>query len=163
MEKSGYNDFLMKIFSHSTKKLSRGILLSFRKLMGSKNFMRKNFLSTSFLSYGTEIFRTRPLLCSRKNYSIEIYAEGWGGEYHTFPSKVFCLTTETFRRGTLCFRKLLVSKNFIDKRRESFTIFRRNFFVSLPKKFEEQPFRVSEYLWYRKFSCIRGYHDFPSY
>ena len=40
-----------------------------------------------------------------------------GARYHDFPSKLFCLSTEKLGRGTLrCFRKFLVSKNFMLQR-----------------------------------------------
>ena len=57
-----------------------------------------------------------------------------GGGYHDFSFKIFCLTTEKFRRGTLrCVRKFRVSKNFMHqkKREGGITFLRRKLFVIL--------------------------------
>ena len=62
-----------------------------------KNFVKKPFCVSENFGYGK-------ILCTR-------------GVYHDFLSKFFSHNPEKFRRGTLlCFRKFLVSKNFIDKR-----------------------------------------------
>ena len=83
---------------------------------------------------------------------------GEGGSITIFRRKFFVSVPKKFRRGTLlCFRKLLVSKNFMDKRgRGSIMIFPRKNFVSVPKKFVGEPFCVSENFWYRKILWIRG-------
>ena len=42
---------------------------------------------------------------------------GGGGEYQDFPSKIFCLSAEIFRRESLvCFRNFRVSEHFLRKR-----------------------------------------------
>ena len=98
----------------------------------------------------------------QKNSGIENFY-GWAGrgEYHNFPSKFFGITvqsTEKFRRGTLlCFRNFQVSKNVTDNRGGGYHDFSSKLFgLTVPKSFVEKHFLVSEKLWYRNFSCIRG-------
>ena len=89
--------------------------------------------------------------------------------YHDSPSKkILSHTSETFRRGTLLgFRKLLESKKCMDKRGRrgrEYQNFPSKICFIVPKKFVEEPFRVSENFWYRKILGIKegGYHDFSS-
>ena len=50
----------------------------------------------------------------------------------------------------------------IDARQRNITIFRRKFFVSVPKNFVGEQFGISEKFSYRKTSCVRGrYHFSP--
>ena len=87
-----------------------------------------------------------------------------GGEYHDFPLKKFSShSAEKFRRGTLlCFRKFLVSKNFMDKRGGGYHDFPSKLFcLTGLNHFVEELFCVSESFGYRKVLCLRGeYHDF---
>ena len=64
---------------------------------------------------------------------------------------------QKFRRGTrLCFRKLRVLKNFMDKRRGAcIPIFCQIFSLTKPKNFEGEPFCVSENFGFRKRFWIR--------
>ena len=59
------------------------------------------------------------------------------------------------RGGTLlCFRKFLVSKNFMDRKgrgRDFHNIPSNICCVTVPKNFEDEPFCVSEMFWYQKF------------
>ena len=72
-------------------------------------------------------------------------------------------STEKPRRGTpLCFRKLLVSKIVREKKGGGYRDFPLKLFcLTVPKRFVEEPFAVSESFVYRKFLCISGgYHEF---
>ena len=63
----------------------------------------------------------------------------------------------------LCFGKFPVANKFMDKKGGSIKIFRRKFFVSVPKNFVGEPFRVSLISGIGKILCFRGLcHDFPS-
>ena len=73
--------------------------------------------------------------------------------------------TEQLRRGNLCFRKFLVSKNVTDKRERGHHDFpSKHCCLTVPKNFAGETC-VSENFWYRKMLRIRergGHHDFPS-
>ena len=103
MQKTGYRDFPLKIFFFTVP----------------KHFVEKPFCVLENSWY-------RKMLRMRER---ERERERESGGHHDFPSIIFLShSTETSRRGTsLCFRKFLVSKNFMDKRGEggSITIFRR--------------------------------------
>ena len=64
--------------------------------------------------------------------------------------KMFCLSTEKFRWGTLrCFRKFRVSKNFMHKKGTS--LFSVEIFLShSAERFRGEPFCASENFWYGK-------------
>ena len=70
---------------------------------------------------------------------------------------------ENLRSGTLlCLANFLVSKQIMEKRGEleewgNMKIFLKNFFVSLPKKFVGEPFRVSLISGIEKFYASEGY------
>ena len=74
-------------------------------------------------------------------------------------------STEKLRRGNLCFRKFLVSKNVKDKRERRHHDFPSKLCcLTVPKNFVGET-RLSENFWYRKMLRIRervGHHDFPS-
>ena len=93
------------------------------------------------------------------------------GGITTLHRKFFCLNTEKLRRGNLCFRKVLVSQNFMDERggREFHDFMLENFSLTVPKIFVEEPICVAENFWYREKSRRserererEGHHDFPS-
>ena len=75
--------------------------------------------------------------------------------------------TEQLRRGNLCFRKLLVSKNVKDKREKrggNHDFLSKICCLTVPKNFVGETC-VSERFWYRKMVRIierGGHHDFPS-
>ena len=75
--------------------------------------------------------------------------------------------TEQLRRGNLCFRKLLVSKNVKDKRERGgghHDFPSKHCCLTVPKNFAGETC-VSETFWYRKTLRIRkrgGHHDSPS-
>ena len=81
-----------------------------------------------------------------------------GGVYQDFPSKIFCLSAEKFRRGIFwCFTNFW-SRKILDKRRGSITIFRRSFCLTVLNYFIGEHFGASEKFFHRKFSCIGGGH-----
>ena len=74
-------------------------------------------------------------------------------------------STEKLRRGNLCFRKFLVSKNVKDKRERGHHDFPSKLCcLTVPKNFVGETC-VSESFWYRKMLRIierGGHHDFPT-
>ena len=164
------------LLSHSTENLRRGNLC-FRKLLVSKNVkdkregghhdfpsklccltVPKNFAGETCVS---ENFWYRKMLRIRERE----------GGITTLHRKFFCLNTEKLRRGNLCFRKVLVSQNFMDERggREFHDFMLENFCLTVPKIFVEEPICVAENFWYREKSRRSererergGHHDFPS-
>ena len=62
----------------------------------------------------------------------------------------------------LCFRKFPVAKTFMDRRELEYQEFPlKNFRLTVPKNFVEEPFCVSEKFRDRKILCLRGeYYDF---
>ena len=111
------------LLSHSTEKLCRGNLC-FRKVLVSKNVkdkrerghldfpsklccltVPKNFVGQFCVS---EKFWYRKLLRIRER--------GGGGASRLSIENLLSHNTEILRRGNLCFRKVLVSQNFMDER-----------------------------------------------
>ena len=81
------------------------------------------------------------------------------GDITIFCRHIFSHSTEKFRRGAFVFQKKSGMENFMQKMGISlFSV--ENFCLTVPKNFVVEPLLVSEKLWYRKFSCIRGYHGF---
>ena len=62
----------------------------------------------------------------------------------------------------LCFRKILLSKNFMDKREGKNQVFPSNFFcLEVPKKFVGQPFSVLLTSGIENFCASEGYVTIP--
>ena len=83
--------------------------------------------------------------------------------YHNFLSLFLTHNTEKCIRGTLlCFRKLRLSKKFMDNRRRAWiTIFCQSLCLIVPINFVWQPFSVSEKISFRKnLGTMRGFHYF---
>ena len=123
--------FSEKIGNRKNLRILRGLhyyLLIFFRSTVPKKFVRKYFGVS-------ERFRFRKFFMLREE-----------GMYHNFLSKFFSHNTEKCRRGTLlCFRKIRVSKNLIDKRRVVFiTIFCQSLCLTVPKNFVGEPSFVSE-------------------
>ena len=69
----------------------------FRKNSGIENFQAKEgeasrFCRNFFYLTGPKKLRQGTLLCSRKILVSKNVRDKRGGEYHNFPSKIFCLT-----------------------------------------------------------------------
>ena len=123
-ERGGHHDSLSKICCLNTEKLRRGNL-SFRKFLLSQNFMdergRKGvsrFYVGNFLSHSAENFCRGTLLCCRKILVSKNVKEREreGGASRLSIENLLSHNTEKFRRGNLCFRKVLVSQNFMDEK-----------------------------------------------
>ena len=95
---------------HNTGNYRGGTLQCFPKILASKKLLDKTAggrvceyhgFPSSFLSHSTENFR-------RGNFC----------EYHGFPSSFLSHSTENFRRGNFFrLRRIMVSRNFVDRRR----------------------------------------------
>ena len=124
--------------------------------MGVSRFSVGNFLSHSAQKIVGEPFgfsenlRYQKILCIR----------GVLGYYGSPSEKFLFHTSEKFRRGTLlCFRKFLVSKNFMDKkggRRECHNFPSKICCLTVPENFVGELFCVPENFWYRENLWIRG-------
>ena len=93
------------------------------------------------LSHSADKIRRRTLLCSRKVLVSKNVRYKRGGEYHNFPSKIFCLTVPKISVGESFFTVALISG--IEKvwirggggGGWGVKIFCRKFFVSQCRKF----------------------------
>ena len=124
--KDDVSRFSVENFLSQCRKISWGTLQCFRKFRVSKNFRHKR------VEGGITILRRKIFVSQDRN--------------------------EKLRRGTpRLFRKFWVSKNFRHKRVEGgITILRKNFCLTIPKLFEEEPFCASENFSYQKTLWIRG-------
>ena len=135
-----------KFLSHSAKKIRRGTLLHFKKLLVSKTLWIRGGGGYHAFPPKIQIFQiccfTVPKnfvgehFCVSENfwYGKILWIRGGREGVSRFSVETFLpySTGEFRRRFLLCFRKFLAWKNFMDKRGEggSITIFRRNFFAS---------------------------------
>ena len=98
-------------------------------------------------SRSTNNFHRRPSLVSEKfcyrNFSC-IRRGRWGGGYHAFTLKIFCLTVP----------KNFVGEPFLVSENHDFPL--KIFSLTVPKSFVGEPFGISEKFGYRKILCIRG-------
>ena len=84
---------------------------------------------------------------------LRIIERGWASRLSN--EKLFSHNTEKLRRGNLCFRKVLVSKNIKDKRERGHHDFPSKLCcLTVPKIFVGETC-VSESFWYRKMLRIR--------
>ena len=66
-----------------------------------------------------------------------------GGEYQDFPSKIFCLSAEKFRRGNfVLLQKFPLAKKFMDKRGRGVSRFSVEFFFSQCRKISQRNLSV---------------------
>ena len=160
MHKKGISlNSVEKSLSHSANKNGRRTLLCFERILVSKIFMQRRgggegsftVLSKFFLSHRTE--KTSPgnhsvfqKISGREKYFMDKRGKRGGG-YHDFPSKFLSYCTEIFHWRTLwCFRKILLSKIFM-QRRGGITVLSHR---TKTKSFVKEPFCFSEIFWYRK-------------
>ena len=141
-QKKGISIFCANNFlSRRVQKLRGGTRLCFRKLLVSKNVMdkRRGVCITIFCQKlcltVLKIFVGEPSFVS-ENFGYRKFL--WIREeevYHNFLSNFLSHSTEKFRRATLlCFKKFLVSKNVMDKRRWGVSHFLIKTFVSQYRK-----------------------------
>ena len=111
------------------------------------------FSVQNFLSHSTEKLRRGSLLCSRKILRWKTVRDKRGGEYHNFPSKLFCFTVPKIFVGE-SFSVSLISgiKKFRISGGEEVSRFSVVIFLpTVPKTFVGEPFCVPENFWCRKF------------
>ena len=170
--KGGYHNFLSIFLSHKIEIFRRVILLCFKKVLVSKNCMDKRGMKGKITIFRRKIFQStektigKPV-CVSENFEYRKSLRIGKGGYHNFLSIFLSHKIEIFRRVILlCFKKVLVSKNCMDKRgmKGKITIFRRKIFQSTEKTIGK-PVCVSEKILCRKISQItvrgREYHNFP--
>ena len=163
-----------KFFCLNTEKLRRGNLC-FRKFLESQNFMDErggrefhDFMLENFCLTVPKIFVEEPI-CVAENFwyrekSRRSEREREMGASRLSLENLLSHRTEQLRRGNLCFRKFLVSKNVKDKRERGHHDFPSKLCcLTVPKNFVGETC-VSERFWYRKISWMRRgareYHDF---
>ena len=160
----GVSRFSVKnLLSHSAEKSSRGSLLCCvsEKFRQPKSLWKRGggiikiFSRKVFFSQCRKNQQGNPsVLCFRKFLVAKFFMDK-KGEYQEFPLKIFCLTTEKFRSGTLqfvinfgyrktlCFRGLC--NDFLSK------IFR----LTVPKKQQGKPFMLC----FRSFPLAKKFID----
>ena len=153
-DRRGLSFFTVENFlSHSAKKFRRGALL-FQKFSGLEKLHKMVYhdFVEKWFSHSTEKFRTGTLCLSESFWYRNIWRKRGG--YHLIPS-IFILSHSAgnFRKGTiLCFRKFLVSKDFMQKRGDHDFVW-QFFCLTVPKNF------VGRSLCFRKIvaqkNCIR--------
>ena len=130
-----------------------------QKRDGGITFSVKNFLSQyRKISLGnTSVYQ--------KISGVEkFYASERGGEYHVFPSKIFCHTVPKNFVGTLrCIRKFRVSKNFMHQRGGVSRSPSKTFCHTVPKNFVGtlrciRKFRLSKNFMHQREGWGGGYH-----
>ena len=136
--------------------------------------MERFYASESYVTIFCRIFflLTVPKNAVGKPFSLslisgieKVWMRGRGGGVSRFSVENFLShSAQKFRRGTLLisFRKFLVAKIlWIRGGREYQDFPSKNFCLTVPKNFVEEPVCVSENFGYRKSLCLRGeYHDF---
>ena len=133
--------------SYSIKKLHRGTLPCFSKILVSKSFIDKSggreyhdFPSKLFCLTVPRIFVGEPFSVSLISGIEKFYA--YAGFFTIFYKNLLSHSTEKLRRVTLlCFTNFLVSEKLWirGEDRGSITIFRQKSFVTVPKIFVGEP------------------------
>ena len=150
------------LLSHSTEKLRRGNFC-FRKFLVSK-IVKKREREGGHHDFPSKIcFPTVPSnfvgeTCVSENFwyrKMLRIREREGGASRLSVEILSSHSTENLRRGNLCFRKFLVSKNVKDKRERGHHDFPSKLCcLTVPKNFVGETC-VSENFWYRKMLRIR--------
>ena len=143
------------------KNFRRGALLCFKTFLLSETFIDKSGISQfavgSFLSHCTEKHWRGTILCFRKVLVSKTSMPKRGSGNTTFGRYFIVSQYRNFslRRNLLCFRKFRVSKKFMLK--TGISLFSVDFFcLTVPKRFVEEHFCVSENFWYPKMLKMRG-------
>ena len=139
MHKKGISlNSVEKSLSHSADKIRKRNLLGFERILVSKSFKQRSgeasrFCRKFFYLTGPKKLRQGTILCFRKflvGKNVLWIRGAGGGGYHDFPSKFLSHCTEMFHWRTLwCFRKILLSKIFMNRRGRGITVLSK-FFVS---------------------------------
>ena len=160
----GCQDFPSDFFCLTMPKVSVGESFTVALISGTgKVSIRKgseyqDFPSEIFCLTVWKKFVGEPFCVSLLSAIEKIWIRG-GGSFAVFRRKFFVSHTEKLRRGTLlCSRKILVSKNFRDKRRGEYHKFPSKVFCFiLPKNFVGEYFSVSLISGIEKFYASEGY------
>ena len=107
-----------------------------------------------FLSHSTQKLRRGSLLCSRKILVSKNVRDKRGGEYHNFPSKLFCFSVPKTFVGESFSVSLIsgIKKIWIRGGGRKYRDFPSTFFcLTVPKTFVGEPFCVPENFWCRNF------------
>ena len=158
---------------HSAEKFCTGTLLCCRKFLVSKNVKEKREREGGITTFPRKFVVSIPKnfvgeTCVSKSFwyrkMLRIRERGRGASRLSVEN-LLSHSTEKLRRGNLCFRTVLVSKNVKDKRERGHHDFPSKICcLTIPKDFVAETC-VSEKFWYRKILWMRGEgrecHDFP--
>ena len=153
MQKRGVSRlFVQNFLSQSTEKFRWGTLRCIGKFQVSKNFIHQRkggitFLRRKLLSHSTEKFRWGTVRCFRKFRVSQNFMHKKGISLNSV-DKFLSHSADKIRRTLLCFERILVSKNFKQRRAEASRFCRKFFYLTGPKKTSPGNHSV---LFFRKF------------
>ena len=153
MDEKGVSRFSVENFlSQSTEKFRWGTLRCIGKFRVSKNFIHQRkggitFLRRKLLSHSTEKFRWGTVRCFRKFRVSQNFMHKKGISLNSV-DKFLSHSADKIRRTLLCFERILVSKNFKQRRAEASRFCRKFFYLTGPKKTSPGNHSV---LFFRKF------------
>ena len=150
---------------HSAEKVRAETLRCFRTFLVAQLFLIReegvchDFFS-KILSHSTEKIRRWTLLCFGKNPVSKKFMDSKGTSLLSVDTFLFHSAKKTRAETVRCFRKYLVLQMFFDKRRGGcITTFLPKSCLTVPKKFVDEPFCVSEKIRYRKIlRIVMGLH-----
>ena len=164
-------------FSQNAKKFRRRTLLCFRKILVPKNARDKrgggyhDFLSKLFCHIVPNPFVVEPF-CVSQNFQFRknLWMRGGGKEEEKsitiFCRKIFvskCRKTSQGNPSVLCFRKLPVAKNFMDKKGAVSRFSFENFLSHSAENFRRGTLQGVTDFGYRKILCLGALcHNFSS-
>ena len=175
IRKGGSRFSVERFFSHSAAKTSRVTLLccvseKFRqpkRLWIGGGGSLKNFPRIFFSHSSEKISRVTLLCCVSENFrQPKIQWIRGGGSIMFFSRQFFfeqCRKNQQGNPSVLCFRRLLVSKFFMDKKGGISRVSVENFLSDSAEKFRSGTLQCVINFGYRKILCIRGLcNDFLS-
>ena len=138
MQKRKYHDFSFKIFVSQHGKISLGKLCVCQKISGGQKFYAfergvSSFFVKNFLSHSTEknsIFVMKHFVFSEIFVHHELLCNKRGISLNSIDTSLHHSANKTRSITILCFKRILVSKNFKQRRGETSRFCRKIFFIS---------------------------------